>query len=162
MLLVLAELLFFPGVALVAALGGALMVGALFFAMVDFYPAQPLDFSFELLARPMLNLSLAIIASVFSISILARFLPDLPLFRRLFLPTQSVAGPSSPAVEATEKTPALSVGDTGTARSILRPSGKAVFGDLLVDVMTQGQFVEEGTPVRILSISGDAIVVERA
>jgi len=162
LLLVLSELLFFPGVALVAALGVALMVGALFFAMVDFYPAEPLDFSFELVARPMLNLSLAIIASAFSIAILARFLPDLPVFRRLFLSAQSTAGPSIPAAEVTEKTPALSIGDTGTARSILRPSGKAVFGELLVDVVTQGQFVEEGTPVRVLSISGDAVVVERA
>ncbi|MEI8310473.1 MAG: NfeD family protein [Verrucomicrobiota bacterium] len=162
LLLVLLELLFFPGVALVAALGVALMIGALFFAMVDFYPAEPLDFSFELVARPMLNLSLAIIASAFSIAILARFLPDLPVFRRLFLSAQSTAGPSIPAAEVTEKTPALSIGDTGTARSILRPSGKAVFGELLVDVVTQGQFVEEGTPVRVLSISGDAVVVERA
>ena len=162
LLLVLVELLFFPGVAVVAVLGAALMVGALFFAMVDYYPDQPLNFSFALLARPMLNLSLAIIASAFSIALLARFLPDLPVFRRLFLSAQSIAGPSIPAVAVTEKSPPLSVGDTGTARSILRPSGKAVFGDALVDVMAQGQFIEQGTPVRVLSISGDAVVVERA
>jgi membrane-bound serine protease (ClpP class) len=162
LLLVLAELLFFPGVALVAALGVALMIGALFFAMVDFYPAEPLNFSFELVAMPILNLSLAIVASAISIAVLARFLPDLPVFRRLFLSAQSTAGPSIPAPDVTEESPALSVGDTGTARSILRPSGKALFGDLLVDVMTQGQFVEQGTPVRILTISGDAVVVERA
>jgi membrane-bound serine protease (ClpP class) len=162
LLLVLVELLFFPGVAVVAVLGAVLMVGALFFAMVDYYPAQPLEFSFALLARPMLNLSIAIIASAFSIALLARFLPDLPVFRRLFLSAQSTAGPSIPAVAVTEKSPALSVGDTGTARSILRPSGKAVFGDALVDVMTQGQFIEQGAPVRVLSISGDAVVVERA
>ena len=162
LLLVLVELLFFPGVAIVAVLGAALMVGALFFAMVDYYPDQPLNFSFALLARPMLNLSLAIIASAFSIALLARFLPDLPLFRRLFLSAQSTAGPSIPTVAVTEKSPGLTVGDTGTARTILRPSGKAVFGDALVDVMTQGQFIEQGAPVRIFSISGDAVVVERA
>lgn len=160
LLLVFAEVLFFPGVALVAALGAALMVGALFFAMVDFYPAQPLDFSYQVLLRPMLNLSLAIIASAFLIALLARFLPDLPVFRRLFLSAQSSAGPSIPA--AAENSPALSAGDTGTARTILRPSGKAVFGDALVDVVTQGQFIEAGAPVRILSISGDAVVVEHA
>ena len=162
LLLVLVELLFFPGVAIVAVLGAALMVGALFFAMVDYYPDQPLNFSFALLARPMLNLSLAIIASAFSIALLARFLPDLPLFRRLFLSAQSTAGPSIPTVAVTEKSPGLTVGDTGTARTILRPSGKAVFGDALVDVMTQGQFIEQGAPVRVLTISGDAVVVERA
>ncbi|MCX6969517.1 MAG: hypothetical protein NTV93_05090 [Verrucomicrobia bacterium] len=162
LLLVLAEVLFFPGVVLVAAVGAALMVGALFFAMVDFYPAQPLDFSYQMLSRPMLNLSLAIIASAFSIALLARFLPDLPVFRRLFLSAQSSAGPSIPAAAATGHSPAISVGDTGTARTILRPSGKAAFGDALVDVMTQGQFIEAGAPVRILSISGDAVVVEHA
>ena len=162
LLLVLVELLFFPGVAVVAVLGAMLMVGALFFAMVDYYPAQPLDFSFALLARPMLNLSIAIIAAVFLIALLARFLPDLPVFRRLFLSAQSTAGPSIPAVAVTEQSPLLSVGDTGTARSILRPSGKAVFGDALVDVLTQGQFIEQGAPVRVLSISGDTVVVERA
>lgn len=160
LLLVFAEMLFFPGVVFVAALGTALMVGALFFAMVDFYPAQPLDFSFQMLARPMLNLAIAIVASAFSIALLARFLPDLPVFRRLFLSAQSPAGPSIPAVAVAEKT--LAVGDTGVARSILRPSGKAIFENTLVDVVTQGQFLDAGTPVRILSISGDAVVVGRA
>jgi membrane-bound ClpP family serine protease len=32
----------------------------------------------------------------------------------------------------------------------------------LVDVLTQGQFIEAGARVRILSISGDAVVVEHA
>ncbi len=160
LLLVLLELLFFPGVMAVAAIGTALMVGAIFFAMVDFYPAQPLDFSFEILARPMLNFSLAIIAAVFAISLLARFLPDLPVFRRLFLATSSAAGPSIPSVEVSEDAPGFSIGDTGTASTTLRPSGKALFGEALLDVVTQGQFVEQGSAVRILSISGDAIVVE--
>ena len=162
LLLVVAELIFFPGVVIIAAFGTALMVGSLFFAMVDFYPAQPLDFSFPVLAWPMLNLSIAIIASVFSIAILARFLPDLPVFRRIFLSAQSIAGPSIPANPGTVNCPALSIGDSGTALTILRPAGTANIGGTLVDVVTQGQFIEAGKPVRILSMSGDAIVVEQA
>jgi membrane-bound ClpP family serine protease len=42
----------------------------------------------------------------------------------------------------------------------LRPSGKALFGNALADVVTEAQFIEAGTPVRILSASGDRIVVE--
>lgn len=163
LLLFVAELAFFPGVAAVATLGAALMAGALFFAMVDFYPAEPLDFSFGLVARPMLNLSVAILASAIAAAILARFLPDLPVFRRLFLSASSSAGTSIPdRAAAAENSPKLRVGDAGTAQSILRPSGKAVFGELLVDVVTQGQYVEAGTPVRVLSVSGDGVVVERA
>ena len=159
--LILVELVFFPGVAVVALLGAALMAGAIFFAMVDFYPAQPLEFSFELVARPMLNLGIAVVGSVVGIAIFARFLPDLPLFRRLFLSTQSVSGPSRPAGPSFAGSP-FAAGDTGTAQTILRPSGKAVFGNALADVVTEGQFIEAGTAIRILSVSGDRIVVEPA
>lgn len=157
-LLILLELVFFPGVVVVAVLGAILMVGSLFFAMVDFYPAQPLEFSFELLARPMLNLGIAVVASVLGIAVLARFLPDLPLFRRLFLSTQSAVGPSRPVLPASVLP--FAVGDTGTAQTTLRPSGKALFGNTLADVVTDAQFLEAGTPVRILSVSGDRVVVE--
>jgi membrane-bound serine protease (ClpP class) len=157
-LLILLELVFFPGVVVVAVLGAILMVGSLFFAMVDFYPAQPLEFSFELLARPMLNLGIAVVASVLGIAVLARFLPDLPLFRRLFLSTQSAVGPSRPSLPASVLP--FAVGDTGTAQTTLRPSGKALFGNTLADVVTDAQFLEAGTPVRILSVSGDRVVVE--
>lgn len=163
LILILVELIFFPGVVFPAALGTALMLGSIFFAMVDYYPAQPMDFSFEVLVRPMANLGMAIILSAFGIVLLARFLPDLPVFRHLFLATQSAAGPSIP-VPATGRAVLcpVSAGDAGLAKTILRPSGKALFGETLVDVVTQGQFIEEGTPVRVLWISGDAVVVEKS
>lgn len=157
-LLVLLEIVFFPGVLVVAALGTALMFGALFFAMVDFYPAQPVTISFDLLVRPMTNLGITIVATVFLIALLARFLPDLPVFRRLFLSAQSSAGPSIPLPP--ESSPTLAAGNTGVAQSTLRPSGKAVFGTILADVVTDGQFLEPGTKVRVVSVSGGRILVE--
>jgi len=157
-MLIVLELVFFPGVVFVAVLGATLMVGALFFAMVDYYPAQPLEFSFEILVRPMLNLGIAVAGSILCIAVLARFLPHLPFFRRLFLSTQSAVGPSRPALPASVSP--FAVGDTGTAQTTLRPSGKALFGNTLADVVTDAQFLEAGTPVRILSVSGDRVVVE--
>jgi len=160
--LVVVELVFFPGVLLLAGLGTALMVGALFFAMVDFYPAQPVSFSYSLVARPMLNLGIAIVASGLVISLLARFLPDLPVFRRIFLPTQSASGPSRPtATPGSFGGPCVRAGETGFAYSTLRPAGKARLGETLVDVVTEGTFIEAGEPIRILSVSGDRVVVER-
>jgi len=160
-LLILVELVFFPGVVVLAALGTGLMLGSIFFAMVDFYPAQPLDFSFDLLVRPMANLAIAIIASVIAIALLARFLPDLPVFRRLFLTARSQAGTSVPVPDpACPATPDVSPGDSGTARTILRPAGTAIIGGIPVDVVTDGQFVEAGTKIRVLSVAGDRIVVE--
>lgn len=158
--LIVAELAFFPGVTFVAALGVALMAGALFFAMVDYYPAQPLVFSYDLIARPMMNLGIAILSTVISVAVLARFLPDLPVFRRLFLSAQSASGPSIPSASLPTDAPTLAPGDAGIAQTTLRPSGKALFGKSLVDVVTEGQFVEEGSAVRVVSSSPDRIVVE--
>jgi membrane-bound serine protease (ClpP class) len=161
-LLVLVELLFFPGVVFVAALGTALMLGSLFFAMVDYYPNQPLEFSFEAFAAPVTNLALGLGLAVVAAAILARFLPELPVFRKLILATASPGGTSHPAPVSSSREPEVAAGDQGVAYSLLRPAGKARFGTALVDVVTDGDFIDEGTPVRVLRAGADAIVVERA
>ena len=160
MLLVLGELVFFPGVTLLALLGTALMVGSLLFAMVDFYPNQPLDLSLEVLMRPLLNLGIALILFLFAVSALARFLPDLPFFNRLILATQSASGPSLEKSTPAFFEPRVQVGEVGVSRTILRPAGKAEFGAALVDVVTDGEFVEPGVKVRVRLVEGDRVLVE--
>lgn len=159
LLFVVVELIFFPGVLALAFLGTAMMIGAIFFAMVDFYPAQPLTFSFGMVARPMLNLAIAIVGSVLAITLLARFLPDFPVFRRLFLTAHAPAGPSIP--DATFQRPGVHAGETGIVHSTLRPAGKILISDSLVDVVSEGEFIEAGETVRVLSVAGDRIVVEK-
>lgn len=159
LLFVIVELIFFPGVLALAFLGTAMMIGAVFFAMVDFYPAQPLTFSFGMVARPMLNLAIAIVGSVLAITLLARFLPDLPVFRRLFLTAHAPAGPSIP--EATFQRPDVRAGETAVVYSTLRPVGKILIRDALVDVVSEGEFIEAGETVTVLSVAGDRIVVGR-
>jgi membrane-bound serine protease (ClpP class) len=162
-LCILIELIFFPGIVVLALAGSALAVTALFFAMADFYPAQPIQISFEMFRVPMLNLSIAFLASMFLIAIIARFLPSIPMFKSLFLSSQSSPGPSiAPVVTELGAAANLQPGNTGTALSILRPSGRAQIGEGIFDVMTNGEFLESGTPVRVLAITGSSIVVGRA
>ena len=54
---------------------------------------------------------------------------------------------------------AISVGDEGIADSPLRPAGIARFDNQFIDVVTEGTFVEAGERVRVLSISGNRVVV---
>jgi len=105
-----------------------------------------------------MNLGAAIVVSVLLISLLARFLPSLPIFRRLFLSAQSSTGPSFPLLSA--KSSDVVAGQTGVAQTTLRPAGKALIGSALLDVVTDGQFLDRGTPIRVLSVAGDRIVVE--
>jgi membrane-bound serine protease (ClpP class) len=53
------------------------------------------------------------------------------------------------------------VGREGVALTALRPAGRAEFDDLLLDVVTEGDFVDRGDRVRILDVSGNRVVVAR-
>lgn len=158
--LVVAELLFFPGVLVLAGVGTALMFGALLFAMVDYYPGQPVDLSFDSLLMPIANLSIAMVLAAVAAALIARFLPELPLFNRLILAKHQPSGPSFGSRAPSLYSASVSAGDLGIARSMLRPSGKAEFGAALVDVVAEGEFVAEGSRVRVIRAGGDAIVVE--
>ena len=54
----------------------------------------------------------------------------------------------------------LQVGDKGIALSRLAPIGKARFGDTTVEAKTQGDFIDEQTPIVIIRLDGYNVVVE--
>lgn len=51
-------------------------------------------------------------------------------------------------------------GKSGVASSYLRPAGVALIDGERVDVLTQGEFIPEGTPVRVTRVEGARIFVE--
>jgi membrane-bound serine protease (ClpP class) len=48
---------------------------------------------------------------------------------------------------------------TGTAFTQLRPAGTAVINGKRVDVVTEGQLIEKGTPIKVVAAEGMRIVV---
>ena len=48
---------------------------------------------------------------------------------------------------------------TGTAYTDLRPSGKATIGDQRIDVVTEGTMIDKDTPVRVVAVEGNRVVV---
>ncbi|MEW6220654.1 MAG: NfeD family protein, partial [Thermodesulfobacteriota bacterium] len=51
------------------------------------------------------------------------------------------------------------VGDRGRAATTLRPAGKMQLGHDLIDVVSEGELVAPGTPVAVLRIDGNRIIV---
>lgn len=51
-------------------------------------------------------------------------------------------------------------GKSGIAASYLRPAGVALIDGQRVDVLTQGEFIQEGAPVRVTRVEGARIFVE--
>ena len=67
--------------------------------------------------------------------------------------------PGSIDAKATGNSLAELVGEHGMALSDLRPAGVARFGSLRVDVVTEGDFVSSGTPIRVLRVEGNRVTV---
>jgi membrane-bound serine protease (ClpP class) len=89
---------------------------------------------------------------------LLRFLPRLPLGRRLVLETEmaSTAGYAS-APERDRRW----LGQHGTAASPLRPAGLANLAGERVDVVSEGEFIAAGEPIEVIRVDGNRIVVRR-
>ena len=52
------------------------------------------------------------------------------------------------------------VGHDGKTLSVLRPSGIGDFDGVRLNVVTEGEFIENGTPIRIVRVEGGKIVVK--
>ncbi|HMO05899.1 MAG TPA: NfeD family protein [Kiritimatiellia bacterium] len=48
---------------------------------------------------------------------------------------------------------------TGTAHTDLRPSGIAMIGQQKIDVLSEAGFVTKGTPVKVIQVAGNRVVV---
>jgi membrane-bound serine protease (ClpP class) len=89
---------------------------------------------------------------------LLRLLPRLPFGRRLVLRTgeDSTLGYVSPPESDRQW-----LGRAGTALSPLRPAGIAEIDGARVDVVSDGGFIEAGTPILVSRVDGNRIVVRQ-
>ena len=159
---VLVEILFFAHSTIVfGVIGVFLMLGSLLWAMIDRYPGETFFPSGDMLAIPLRNLFVTLVAATLVIMVLARYLPKTNLYRRFALMTTNPPGPSLAGIPREFATALdLSPGMQGTAQTTLRPSGKARFADHIVDVITEGEFVAAETPITVIQKDGMRVVVK--
>ena len=156
--LVISEFFVHPGTVLPGLIGALLIFIALVMAMVDMYPGSPALPTLPQIELPMRNLMIALGGSLVLMIILARVLPKTSLYHRLI--SQGASGVTS--VAAQQERQQSRIGRTGTAISNLRPGGKAQFGDEILDVITEGEMIAKGRPVRIIGHSASEAIVESA
>ncbi len=156
LLLVILELFLFPGTVLLGVSGAALMVVTILMAMVDLYPGMPTLPALPQLKTPLRDLAIAVIGSVLVLLLLSRIVPKTSLYGVLV--ARSASGMNS--VQAEAQVQRARIGIEGVAVSILRPGGKAQFGEEIIDVITQGEMLPKGTRVRIVAHSAREAIVE--
>jgi membrane-bound serine protease (ClpP class) len=159
------EIFVFPGFGVFGMSGIMLMLCSIVLASHTFiWPTQ--DYEYQELGHTLLQL-IAMLGAVGGCAVvLARYFPSLPFFNRLVLkpePWTRVEAEDSlgrPIVEGYDAL-AILVGETGRTTSPLRPTGKAQFGGLLIDVTADRSFVETDSLVEVIDVQGPRVIVKK-
>jgi membrane-bound serine protease (ClpP class) len=148
--LLLLELLVIPGFGFAGILGVLALLAALVMSVVG-SGATP---EFLMLAAG--RIVLALLAALLASFLLLRFMPRTPFGRRLIL--QGDLGTGHPYGSAPESDLRW-LGKRGRTTSPLRPAGFADIEGARVDVVSEGALIEPGTPVEVVRVDGNRIVV---
>jgi membrane-bound ClpP family serine protease len=155
------ELFVLPGFGVFGVGGGVMIIASIVLASQTF--VVPTN-SYQLRQFPVSLLMVAAgmgggLAAIFAIR---RFLPDTPYLNRMML--KPPAGDERDQLSRRESLAALDhlLGKRGLTTTPLVPAGKAQFGDDLVDVRSDGEFLTKGTPIVVANVTGSIVVVKRA
>lgn len=146
------EIFVIPGFGIAGALGIVAILAGLVMSLTG--GGATAQFILAASARVVFSLLFALIASL----VLLRFLPRLPVARRLILDTRLGAGSEYGAAPETDR---RWLGKKGHASSPLRPAGIAEIDGERVDVVSDGELIEAGQAIQVTRVDGNRIVVRR-
>jgi membrane-bound serine protease (ClpP class) len=146
------EIFVIPGFGLAGILGISSIFAGIFLALIR-YPLYLPDVQ---LGRAFYTLGYAFILSVLGVVLALKFIPSSPLWKKIILLSQENKAEGFTSAQPMD----TYLGKSGKALTILRPSGRAVFEDKILDVITQGEFVEKDRPIKVTAVQGNKLVVE--
>lgn len=159
------ELFVFPGFGVFGMSGVLLVLSSIVMASHTFvWPTQ--EYEYREMGYTLLQVTAAMVAVGGGAVVLARYFPSLPLFNRLVLKPEPWTGVgdedlgAKPTMEGYDSLTFL-IGETGRTTTVLRPSGKARFGEMLIDVYADGAFIEPDCLIEVVDVQGSKVVVKR-
>jgi membrane-bound serine protease (ClpP class) len=167
-ILLLIEVLVLPGFG-IAGITGIIFIFVGLFGMLIKNPPNKLpwpqsSYDWSDLTAGVLGLSMGVMGFIILAWLLSKYLPKIPFLGGLILVPISASQRGLRKVSMTKpaesESSGVRVGDTGEVISTLRPTGKARFGDAIVDVVAHGDFLNIGTKVKIIGIHGNRVVVK--
>lgn len=161
LILLAVEILVLPGFGIAGLLGLVLIGLAVIGSFVPADPGAPplsipsLQGAWDGAMTGMKVLLSSLGISIAGIFLLARYLPETKLARGVIL-----ANPDGDKLAISDyHTAVAQVGDVGVVTGDLRPGGQARFGHEIVDVRSQGEYVDNGRRVQVVQREGMEIVV---
>jgi membrane-bound serine protease (ClpP class) len=167
--LIAMEIFVIPGFGVFGLSGGLAVIASLILASQTFViPSTSSEF--DQFSWTIGTLSSSIVAVVAVGAVISHFMPRIPGLRSFVLAAPGtvvdnggpllnpdITGDPSQTLQIGENTSLLS--QTGMAFSTLRPSGKAHINGTLVDVVSAGEFIDPGTPIEVVEVAGNRVVV---
>jgi membrane-bound ClpP family serine protease len=157
------EVFVLPGIGMgIFALGGGLMIIISLVLASQTFILPRNSYQLVQMRNSMLVVGGAALGTIAAVAGLRRWLPHTPLFNRMLLEP-----PSPEEIEDIDHREALVnyehlLGQKGSAVTRLAPSGKAQVGDELVDVITEGEFIDRGSAIVVTEVRGNRVVVASA
>ncbi len=133
---------FVPG-GILGLLGVASVIGSLFLSGYD-------------LSHMALSVSIAfIVAVIFAVFLYRRIGMDKGIFRHIILKDQT----SSELGYVSNENRLELIGLEGEALTPLRPAGTGLFDDEIIDIVSEGSFIDKGKKIKITKVEGMRVVV---
>ena len=156
------EVFVIPGFGIPGITGLALLFSSVLLASQDFVVPQTANQWNQSITSAMIMVCTGI-GFIGCAAFISKRLGSIPLFNKLVLAPPPIEekdfGTDKEGKPIPQPHPSVSVGDWGTAESLLRPAGRAKFGFRSFDVISDGSYVESGSQVRVIKITGNVITV---
>lgn len=162
--LVATELFLIPGFGVIGVIGAVCLLAGMVgtFVSGDLNTVQGQD----QLWKGLLMTLLAFFLGGGGIWLVSRQLHSIPILNRVILHAELGQSPAGGGgmLEAmgTGTGKALQPGDVGRSETDLRPAGRASFNNRIIDVKSIGEYIDKGTPLRVVTVGRFVIEVEKA
>ena len=150
--LLLLEIFVIPGFGVAGVLGIILVIASLFLALIG--GSTPFV-DWHQVSIAIIQLASSLVAAIILLVILAKFLPKSNVFSRLVLATEENADKGFVSSKSLNEL----IGKEGKALTTLRPAGMADFDGEKIDVVADGDYVQQGSRLRVLRVEGSKVVV---
>jgi membrane-bound serine protease (ClpP class) len=160
------ELFVFPGFGVFGMSGFLLIVVSIVMASHTFiWPTQ--EYEYRQMAGTLFQVVGVMVGVGVCVALFGKYMPSLPVFNRMVLKPEVYNGselddPNAkpPAEETGYENMAFLMGETGRTTTVLKPSGKARFGKLLIDVQADGYYIERDALIEVIDVQGMKVIVK--
>ncbi len=168
LILLFVEVFVTPGFGLIGGTGVICILAGLFGMLIknppDRMPWPQTQIDWQLFNDGVISLMIGFTGFAILAWMLAKYLPKSKLeflSGLILVPVAKKGGRAKISMTAPpeSKRAAVNIGDIGEVVATLRPAGKVKFGDAVVDVIAEADFLQKGTEVEIIEISGNKVIV---